>query len=189
MKKFLQMFPSSLRELKNVRNLVLCGLMAALGIVLRTVATINIGPYIRIGFSDTPNRVVDFLFGPAVGCLFGGMLDIFKYFLTPSSGSFFFGFTLNAMLGGLIYGSLLYRHPVSWKRILIAEVLVKVFVNCILGTLWVSMLYGNAFIALFPMRALKNVIMIPVDTIILYFVLNLVKGIATRLDFYTPTKA
>lgn len=171
MKKVLQMYKASARELSVVQNLVICGLMAALSMVLGTVATITIGPYIRIGFSGLPNRIVEFLFGPFVGCLFGGILDILKYILAPS-GPFFFGFTFNVMLAGLIYGAVLYQHPVSWKRVILSEFLVKLIVNCLLNTLWLSMLYGNAFMVIFPARLLKNIIMLPIDSIILYFCLT-----------------
>lgn len=182
MKKIIEMYKASLKELSVTRNVVFCGLMAALAIVLGLVASISIGQYIKIGFSGLPNRMVDFLFGPVVGCFFGGALDVLKYFLKPD-GPFFFGFTLNAMLSGLIYGSILYRKPVSLKRIIIAEFLVKLFVNCILSTLWLSMLYGNAFIALLPARAIKNIIMLPIDSVILYFTLNYVGQAAKQFGF------
>ena len=109
-------------------------------------------------------------------------LDVLKYFLKPT-GPFFFGFTLNAMLSGIIYGSILYRKPVSWKRILIAKFLVKLFINCVLGTYWLSMLYGNAFLVLLPARLLKNVIMLPIDCVILYFTLNYIGQAAKQFGF------
>lgn len=182
MKKIIELYKASLKELRVTRNVVFCGLMAALAIVLGMVASISIGQYIRIGFSGLPNRMVDFLFGPVVGCFFGGALDVLKYLMKPE-GPFFFGFTFNAMLSGLIYGSILYRKPVSWKRIILAKFLVKLFVNCILGTLWLSMLYGNAFIVLLPARVIKNVIMLPIDCVILYFTLNYVGQAAKRFGF------
>ena len=180
MKKAIQMFRTSLGELSVVRNLVLCGLMAALAVILGMVGTISAGPYIRIGFSGLPNRMVDFLFGPAAGCLFGGMLDLLKYIVTPS-GPFFFFFTFNAMLAGLIYGSILYRRPVSWKRVIFAEFLVKLLVNCTLNTLWLSMLYDNAFMILLPARMIKNAVMLPIDCIILYFSLAFMSRVVFRL--------
>ncbi len=184
MKKITELFRTSLKELSVTRNLVLCGLMAALAIVLGTVASISIGRYIKIGFSGLPNRMVDFLFGPAVGCLFGGALDILKYTLAPS-GPFFFGFTLSAMLSGLIYGSILYRRPITWPRIIIAELLVKLFINCILNTFFLSILYGNAFWVILPARVLTNAIMLPFDSVILYFSLTYIKQIAKHLGFRT----
>ena len=177
-----EMFQSSLQELLVTRNMVLCGLMAALAVVLSMAASIEAGPYIRIGFSGIPNRIVECLFGPAAGCLFGGALDVLKYALKPS-GPFFFGFTFNAMLAGIIYGSILYKKPVSIKRIAAAELLVKVLINCILNTLWISMLYGKGFFVLLPVRLLKNGIMLPIDSAILYFSLTYVRKLLKRVGF------
>lgn len=183
MKKMKQMYLDSLRELSAVKTIVLCGLLAALAIVLGTVASIDVGPYIKIGFSGIPNRIVDCLFGPVAGGLFGGALDVLKYILKPS-GPFFFGFTFNAMLAGVLYGSILYKKPVTIKRILTAELINKVLVNCVLNTLWISMLYGKGFFVILPMRVLKNAIMLPIDSMILYFALTAVKKLVNRLDFF-----
>ena len=182
MKKIKQLFSDSLHEFTVTKNLVLCGLMAALAIVLSIVASISIGPYVKIGFSGIPNRIVEYLFGPVVGCIFGGALDLLKFMIKPD-GPFFFGFTFNVMLAGLIYGCLLYHKPLSIKRIVIAEFLVKLIVNCGLNTLWISMLYGKAFFVLLPMRLLKNVIMLPIDSAIVFFALSLTKQTVGRLGF------
>lgn len=182
MKKIKQLFSDSLHEFTVTKNLVLCGLMAAIAIVLSMVASISIGPYVKIGFSGIPNRIVEFLFGPVVGCIFGGALDLLKFMIKPD-GPFFFGFTFNVMLAGLIYGCLLYHKPLSIKRIVIAEFLVKLIVNYGLNTLWISMLYGKAFFVLLPMRLLKNVIMLPIDSAVVFFALSLTKQTVGKLGF------
>lgn len=170
------MYSDSLKELKVTKNMVICALMAALAIVLRSVASIDIGPYVRIGFSDIPNRIVEFLFGPMTGCFFDGALDILK-FVTKPTGTFFPGFTFDAMLAGFLYGSLLYKKPVSIKRILLAEFLVKLIVNCGFNTLWISMLYGKGFLVLLPARLIKNAVMLPIDSAILYFSFTMLEKI------------
>lgn len=187
MKKLTEIYRDSLKELLNTRNMVLCGLMAALAVVLGMVASIDLGPYIRIGFSGLPNRVVECLFGPVTGCLFGGMLDVLKYVLKPT-GPFFFGFTFNAMVAGLIYGTLLYRNPVTVKRVVAAEFLIKLLVNCLLNTLWISILYGKGFFAILPLRVLKNAIMLPIDSCILYFTLTYMKKLVSRLGDYSKNR-
>ena len=184
MLKFKELYQHSLREFRSTKTIVLCRILAALAIVLSMVASIQLGPYIKIGFSGLPNRIVEFLFGPVVGCLFGGALDLLKYVL-KTDGPFFFGFTFNAMLSGLIYGTLLYRCPVSIKRIVIAEFLVKLVINCGLNTLWLSMLYGKGFIVLLTPRVIKNVIMLPIDSFILFFVLTYARKFAARFGFFT----
>ena len=187
MKKMKEIYRDSLKELLNTRNMVLCGLMAALAVVLSLVASIDIGPYIRVGFSGLPNRVVECLFGPVTGCLFGGMLDVLKYILKPS-GPFFFGFTFNVMVAGLIYGTLLYRNPVTVKRIVAAEFMTKLLVNCLLNTLWISMLYGKGFFAILPLRVLKNAIMLPIDSCILYFTLTYMKKLVSKLGDFSRNR-
>lgn len=172
MQKMKQFYLDSVKSLKKTQNLTFCGLMAALGIVLNFVASIDLGPYIRIGFSGIPNRMVDFLFGPVVGCFFAGMMDILKFMVKPS-GTFFFGFTFNAMLAGLIYGYFLYNKPVKLWRVFIPELICKIVINCGLNTLWISMLYGKAFFAILPARIIKNIIMLPIDTLILFFACTL----------------
>ena len=182
LKRIKEMYANSLKELFVTKNIVLCGLMAALAVVLSMTASVEVGPYIRIGFSGIPNRVIECLFGPVAGCLFGGALDILKYILKPS-GPFFFGFTFNVMLAGVIYGSILYKKTLSIKRIIVAELLIKILVNCILNTLWISMLYGKGFFALLPLRVLKNAIMLPIDSAILYFALIYVKKLVNKIGF------
>lgn len=191
-RRFFGMFKDSALEFKSTRNLVLCAMMAALSIVLSYTTSFYITPEIKIGFSGLPNRLVDFMFGPVVGCIFGGLMDVIKFFIKPD-GAFFPGYTLTAMVGGLIYGIFYYRLQIKtpqittetgWPKvkawilanissillIFIANVLVKCICNIGLNTLWSSMFTGKAWIALLPTRIGKNLIQIPVDTV-LHFVL------------------
>ena len=165
-KNWFEIFKLSLGEFRKLRVITFCGLMAALAIVLNYVASIQIGPYVRIGFSNVPNVIVDFLFGPAVG-----VLDILKLMLKPS-GAYFPGFTLSAVLGGLIYGFAFYRKPVSVKRVFLANLIVKVFDNIILNSLWLHIMYGKALAALLPARIVSNAGMLPVDTALFYLILK-----------------
>lgn len=170
----------SAQELKDLRKLVFCGLMAALAIILSATTTIKLGPYLRIGFSGYPNRIVEYLLGPVTGMLFGGVLDILKYFLSDGEGMFFWGYTLNPMLAGVIIGVLLYRKPLKLWRIVLAEFLLKMFINVGLGTLWSSMLYGYGFMAILPARFLKNLIQWPVDSALLFVILQTVSKTVKR---------
>ncbi len=169
----LSRWSNSLKEFQKLRNVVFCGMMAAVAIILGYVATIRIGQFIRIGFSGLPNQVIDYLFGPAVGAIFGAALDIIKWFLQPS-GDFFPGFTISAALGGIIYGFAFYKKNITIPRVLIAQLIVKIFVNIGLNSLWLKMLYDQAIIALLPGRILSNSIMLPIDTFITYVMLKAV---------------
>ena len=161
----------SLAELQNLRNVVFCGLMAAIAVALGYVTSIQLGPYIKVGFSGYPNQVVACFFGPAVGAIFGAVLDVLKWFVKPT-GAFFPGFTISAALGGIIYGFAFYKKKITVVRVFVAHLIVTIFVNIILNTLWLTMFYDQAVMAILPMRVIKNVCMLPVDTFLTFTILK-----------------
>ena len=162
---------ASLKEFKHLKNVTFCGMLAAIAIILGYVATFNIGNYIRIGFSGLPNQIVDYLFGPAVGAIFGAALDVIKWFLKPT-GDFFPGFTISAALGGIIYGYAFYKKNITIVRVLVAQLIVKVFVNICLNSIWLKLLYGQALLAMLPGRIISNSVMLPIDTFITFVMLK-----------------
>ena len=166
MKKFTALFTDSLEELKHVNTVTVMAMFAAISVVLGYF-TLVLGDYLKIGFSTIANQFVYYLFGPVAGGMFGGVLDILKYIIRPT-GAYFPGFTIGAMVGGVLYGCFLYKRPISLVRVLAAELTVSVICNMLLGTLWLSMLYGKGFLALLPMRVLKNLIMWPVNSMLFY---------------------
>jgi len=54
LKRIKEMYANSLKELFVTKNIVLCGLMAALAVVLSMTASVEVGPYIRIGNLNIP---------------------------------------------------------------------------------------------------------------------------------------
>lgn len=166
MQKLAALFHDSYLEFKKTRTITTASMFAAIAVVLGSMS-LEIGNYIRIGFSSIANQFVYYLFGPVVGGCFGGALDVLKYFIKPT-GEFFPGWTFNAALAGVIYGCFFYKKKLSYWRILAGELTVAVICNMFLGTLWLSMMYGKAFMVLFPARAIKNLVMCPVSSLIFY---------------------
>lgn len=175
MKKFVTLFTDSSKELKSVKTVTVCAMLAALAVILG-MFSIEIGNYIRIGFSSIPNGVVSYLFGPVVGGIFAGTLDVLKYIMKPT-GAFYPPMTLVTVLAGLLYGLFYYKKPVTLPRVLAAKFTVMLICNVILNTLCLSDLYGNAFFVLLPARALKNLIMWPIDSMIFYTVAKMLHGV------------
>lgn len=170
MEKKKNMFAESASQLKKINVLTLCAMFAALALVLESFA-IPVGPYIKIGFSGIPNQIVDVLFGPITGLLFGGIMDIAKFIMKPT-GPYFFGYTLNPMIAAFIYGCFYYKKPLTVWRIFLAKGLVILIVNIFLGTLWLDLIYGKAFMAILPGRVVKNLIMWPIDTAVFYIIMK-----------------
>ena len=188
MKKAATFFSDSAREFKNVRTITACGLFAALAFILGSFS-IQLGDYIKIGFSGLPNEVVDFLFGPAVGCVFSGMMDILKLIVHPT-GAWIPGLTLNSFLAGLVYGCFFYKRPVRLWRILTAKLIVALAINVGLGTLWLYQVYGNGFFVMAPARFVKNMVMWPVNSLLLYLTLKVLEtaGVFRLIRSFGPQK-
>lgn len=166
MKKFVALFTDSYQEMKSVRVVTTAGMFAAIAVILG-LFSINVGNYIRIGFSGIPNGLVSHLFGPVVGGVFAGVLDLVKYLIKPS-GPFFPGLTMVTILAGIMYGAIYYKKDMTLIRVLAAKFLVMLVCNVILNTLCLSILYGKGFMVLLPARALKNLVMWPIDSMIFY---------------------
>lgn len=167
---------SSITRLSETKVLAFCGMMGALAIILGYVATIKFGQYIRVGFSGLPNQVVDYLFGPWIGAIFGGVMDVVKWFLS-GDGDFFPGFTITAMAGAVIYGLFLYNKPLKIWRIIASQIAVKIVCNIILNTIWLNLLYGQAIAVILPGRIISNAVMLPIDVIIMYLLLQVVSRV------------
>lgn len=168
MKKCVTLFTDSSRELKSIRTITVAAMLGALAMILG-MFSINIGSTIRIGFSSIPNGITAYLFGPVVGGIFAGVMDILKYIMNPV-GAYFPPLTLVTILAGILYGMMYYKKKITLGRVLAAKFVVMLICNVILNTLCLSVLLGQGFMIMLPARALKNLVMWPIDSIIFYMV-------------------
>lgn len=178
--------PKTMNQLTDTRVMVFCGVMGAIAVVLSSVATIKIGDFLRIGFSSIPNQIVAFLFGPWIGMIFGGAMDIVKFMVHPD-GQFNFLFTLVPMVSGLIYGFFLYKRPINIWNIFFAELLVKIICNLGLNTYFIMLTTGNAFKAIMLPRIITNAGKLPCDVAIMLILLPIINKIL-RPEFESGRK-
>lgn len=160
----MQRLKLSLREFKNIKVLCAIGMLGALSIIINNFS-IQIGDFLKIGFASECNVLVDCLFGPAAGAIFGAGMDILKFLIKPT-GPYFWGWTFSAALAGIIIGFGLYKKRITFWRVLIVRLLNSLIINVILGTYWLNIMYGKGFLALLPGRLFKNLAMAPIETII-----------------------
>lgn len=175
MKNFYNLVLCSSKELKSVKNLVIASLLITMKLIL-DLFTIQLNQALHLSFEFLPFASLSMLFGPVAGAMSGGLSDIINYIINPK-GAFFPGFTISAMVSGIIYGIAFYKKEISVKRCIFAEIAIVVIVDILLNTLWLSLLYGKGFFVLLPMRIIKNVVMIPINVAMMYFVLKLVDRI------------
>ena len=170
MKQFFTLFIASSKELRKIRSITLVSMLGAISIILGSL-TVMIGDFLKINFNLLPNSLVFYLFGPVVGAVYGATMDILTFIVRPT-GTFFFGFTLSAIFTGIIYGIALYTKPISLRRFFFANLIHMVFINILLNTYWLTILIGQGFLILLPIRTLKAIIMLPIETLLMYTVIN-----------------
>jgi len=99
----------------QVQKMVFTGLMVAIGILLNQFIVITLptpsDPIIKFGVGYLPIMLVSILFGPVYGLMAGISQDLLGFFLIGSGlgQTFHLGFTLNAMLYGLIPGLIFHK--------------------------------------------------------------------------------
>lgn len=172
MKQWMGDLAGSARALKNTRVMVACAMLLAIEVVINATISLPIGNFIRISFGYLAVAACAYLYGPSPAMLIAALSDVLV-FMIHSSGAFFPGFTLNAALGGLVYGFAFYNQgKVGWTRILLAQGIIALFLHVVLNTLWLSLLLGKGYFALLPLRALKNALQYAFDVPALYLLLR-----------------
>ena len=161
-----QLFRDSFHELKDVKALAVTAMLLAIAVVLGFYS-LQVTDFIKLSFAFIADEMTGMLFGPVVGGLMGGASDLVKYLVRPT-GPFFPGFTISGAASGVIYGMVLYKRPLTIRRVALANGLVMILVNICLNTYWLTLLYGNAFLAILPARAIKQAVMFPIYVALFY---------------------
>ncbi|MBE6059977.1 MAG: folate family ECF transporter S component [Clostridium sulfidigenes] len=166
----LSLLKESSAHLKKTSSLTGLALIAAINIILGSLS-IQLSPILKIGFSFIAVGISALFYGPVATGFVGVITDVIKYMIRPN-GPFFIGFTFNEFLGGFITGLILYKKPVSIKRIFITRLVIMIVINLVLTPIWLSIMYGKGIFVAYSVRIVKSLILLPIETIVLYSVLK-----------------
>jgi ECF transporter S component (folate family) len=196
----MSIFKSSAAEFKNLKSVVTAALLIALHTVLAVFVSIQVTESLRISIAFIANVVIGCLYGPVMGLFCGAVGDIVQFVIKPT-GPYFPGWTLSAALACFIYGMFFYKHFPAKKsynkgqairsflhidiaflvRTILAIALDIVVVNILLGTYWVNLMYGKGFWFYFSTRFAKNMIQLPINVILSYYVLAFLRDIRAKV--------
>ena len=157
------------------KKIILTAMLLAMQIILSRFLSIKT-PILKISFTFVPTCICAIWLGPKWTVLLNVLADIIGATLFPV-GAFFIGYTISAAITGLIFGLLLYKKEESTYtdkqfllRLIISVILVTSISNIGLNTLWISITTGKAFIVLLGTRIIKEIIMIPIQIIVILFI-------------------
>lgn len=167
-------FSLSAKELSSVKGVSVCAMLLALRVVLGYFSnlTLAINQDIKIGFTFLPIAIAAITLGPVAGMIVGGLGDIISFFLVPM-GPYFFGWTLNGILVGLLYGIFLYKNHCKVLHLIISKILIC-SVEILLGSLWLYIMYNKGFLIVAGTRTITQLVLFPIESVLIYIVANLV---------------
>ncbi len=142
-----------------IKTLVTSALLVSMSVVIGQLSMIFANHTLRIGIARIPIVIASMLFGPFAGALAGFIQDIVGVMLI--GGGFHPGFTLSAVLVGMIPGMVVWftrsklgkKQTFTWFNAAVSTAFVFLFVNLTLDTYWASTILGDAYLVLLPLRA------------------------------------
>ena len=182
MNRIVQDFRDSAAELKNLRSVTGAGLLLSLSILLTYFFRLDFGGSLSVGLAFNATALMGMIYGPVVAGIANGLGDIIKCIIKPQ-GPYFFGYTFNVMVAGMIYGLFLYKKKPTLLRVAAVKTTINLLVNAIMNTFWMALLGGKGFYAMIPVRVIKNITLLPAEIAILYVVLNATQKALIRAGY------
>ncbi|MDT6980683.1 folate family ECF transporter S component [Levilactobacillus zymae] len=164
-------------------SMVTMGLLMAVQLVVSRFTISN--QFMRLSFTFLVAALLAKWFGPWWGMMTAALVDIVGTLMT--GGPYFVGFTISAIVGSLIYALFFYRQPITWWRIIVAQLLVVVLVNIGLNSEWLVIMYHTPLWGILPVRLMKEAVTTPIQIVLLYVVLK--SHVIQNLEHRLKTKA
>lgn len=139
-------------------TLTCLALLTAMQIILARYLVIPVSESLRFSMSFIPVVIAARRFGIVGGMVVYGIGDFLGAIIFPSGGAFFPGFTLTAVVAGLIYGLFLGKKS-GVVRIAFSVILSQLICTLLMNSYWLSTLMGSEFSAIFLSRIPQALIM------------------------------
>ncbi|MBO4374559.1 MAG: folate family ECF transporter S component [Lachnospiraceae bacterium] len=169
-----------MKQLRDTKVLTTSAMLLAIAVILGFFK-IPVSDVVEIRLQFLPVACAGMLFGPAVGGITGGLTDVLSFLVKPT-GPFFPGFTITAVLQGVLYGVILGKKEPTLKRIITAQLLDSIIIGLVMNSICLSLLYGQGVIAVIGARVIKTLIMLPINILLLVAVTKGVRAINKRIS-------
>ncbi len=164
----------------NLRTLIFCAMLAALGAVFSAYFSIEIpgfgGKLVEISLAPVMVMLAGIFFGPLYGGMVGFVADTAGFFMGVQNGAYNPVFSVTMALFGVIAGLFyLWNKKTTLVKIILLVLAVQIVCSVVLNTLAIHLFYGVPLQVLVPSRAAAAALEVPVYVILLFL---LVKALA-----------
>ncbi len=157
----------------QLADIAIISMLTALYIVLSRFLSINT-QVVKIGFSFLPVAIAAYFSGIVGAAVVSGLGDLLGALLFPF-GPFFPGYTVTAVLLGIIFGAAFYREY-RFRNTVLAVVTTQILCTLFLNTLWTTLLYAKkGFWAYLLTRLPQSLIMTAVQILLIHLVLTAIE--------------
>ena len=174
-------------NMKNVRTVTLAAALIALTIVADGALRIVVWMGLEVRFGFLFLAVIAYLFGPVAAFASGVITGMLAFLLFPTGFPFDPRFDLNSGLAGIIYAVFLYKRNVKSEYFIIwilsAKVAVNLICNIIINTYLLRGYMGSAAEVLTIARLFKNIVLLPVEIVLMFVIIKFVADYARRYKF------
>lgn len=139
-------------ELKKIKekpwyspaNIVLIAMFAALYVVFSKIIQISPTQSLRFSFAFLSIAFAAYFCGIEGAVIVAGLGDVLGSIIFPTGGAYYPGFTLTAVINGLIFGIALSKkyHPVKAVLGVLAS---QIFCTILMNSYWNTLLYTKSF--------------------------------------------
>lgn len=184
----------SLQFFKSVPSISLMAMLLALMLISKLIILPSGFSNLGLGFGYIFFSISCYLLGPVSGLITGFLSDTLGYIFFDTSGyGFFVGYIIQAMITGLIYGLFFYKSHISFKRVLLARMMVSLISNILIGGISFGIISNYTFDqTLYYMLLVslpKQLIYLIPQSLILFWVFKACNPLFKSLTFLPKNKA
>ena len=172
----------ALADFRSLRAMVFAALMVAACVALSYLDSVPVVNNIGIKWGFLARALCALVCGPVMGVVFGAVEDTVSFMLHPT-GAYNPFYMFTTVVGVVTYALCLYRCKVTVWRIFLAKFLTNVQ-NVFLGALGTYLFYsGKGYWVLAAESAVKQIVMLPIQTILLVVLFAALLPILHRMGF------
>lgn len=164
---------NSIKKLK-IFDMCMISILFALQIVLKFVSIPTGFPGLNIVINYLIFALIALIYGPIWGMVIGFGSDIIGFVMNPVM--FHFGYTIQAILTGFVYGICLYKTDLKFSKVLVCRIIINILLNGVFG----SFLWGDyngwsldaTILYMWAVSLPKNILYLIPQVILLYVFLR-----------------
>lgn len=183
-----QYWKNAADQLRRPQMITIAALIVALRVVVK-LFKVNIASGLGFSLDGYVNSLGSMIYGPLVGLFVGFVSDILGLIITGQIAQYFAPFTLVEMMSSFIFALFFWRRRITVSRALAAKFSVNLICNILMTSIFMKWLKyitlgaaaADSYKIINGLRIAKNLIMFPLEAMIIVTVLAFAIPILTRL--------